>query len=247
MISLTSIGVALLGGIVSFLSPCVIPLVPAYLSFLTGMGFDELKDRKNARLSEIMVPALLFVAGFTLIFVVLGASASVLGSFLKQYQNVLSIVGGVLVLVFGLFMTGIIKIPALSREARFDMGASKKFGQWSGFFLGMTFAAGWTPCIGPILGSILALASAEASVGAGVVLLLIYSIGLALPFLLVAFFFDRLIKYWGFLNKYAAVLNKVAGVILIIIGIMLATGLFGSFSTWLMGYIPAIKLNLPSL
>lgn len=245
MTSVSALTIAFLGGLVSFISPCVIPLLPAYLSFLTGLTPEELKKRGS--MGKILVPSLLFVLGFTVIFVALGATASVLGTFMRSYQRILMLIGGILVVVFGLFMTGLIKVPWMYGEHRMDLSKTKSFGRFSGFFMGMAFAAGWTPCIGPILGSILTLASTTSSANQGIVLLLVYSAGLAVPFLLVALLYGYFAPYLGFITRYSVIINRVAGVILIIVGILIATNMFGRLALLAAGYIPALNINLPKL
>lgn len=245
MPSISALTIAFLGGLVSFISPCVIPLLPAYLSFLTGLTPEELKKRRS--MGKILVPSLLFVLGFTVIFVALGATASVLGTFMRSYQRIFMLIGGILVVVFGLFMTGLIKVPWMYGEHRMDLSKTKSFGRFSGFFMGMAFAAGWTPCIGPILGSILTLASTTSSANQGIVLLLVYSAGLAVPFLLVALLYGYFAPYLGFITRYSVIINRVAGVILIIVGILIATNMFGRLALLAAGYIPALNINLPKL
>lgn len=245
MPSVSALTIAFIGGLVSFISPCVIPLLPAYLSFLTGLTPEELQ--RKGSVSKILVPSLLFVAGFTVVFVALGATASVLGAFMRSYQRVFMIAGGVLVIVFGLFMTGLIKVPWMYGEHRMDLSKAKSFGRFSGFFMGMAFAAGWTPCIGPILGSILTLASTTNSANQGIILLLIYSLGLAVPFLLVALLFGFFAPYLGFISRYSVIINRVAGVILIVVGILIATNMFGRLALLAAGYIPTVDIKLPML
>jgi len=226
---------AFLGGLLSFFSPCVLPLIPAYLTFLTGLSTEELQDKPP--LSKTLVPALLFVAGFSAIFIALGASASVLGSILKQYQKTITVIGGILVIVFGILMTDLIKIPALYGDTRFDMGKTKGFGRYFAFFTGMAFGAGWTPCIGPILATILAFAASSASVASGTLLLATYSIGLGLPFLAVALLFGFFAPYLKFMSVHASAIKRAAGVILACFGFLIATGLFSRFVQLLSGYI----------
>lgn len=243
--SLAAIGIAFIGGVVSFLSPCVIPLVPGYLSFISGMSITELSEQGNKR--ALLTPALLFVAGFTLVFVAFGASASLLGSLLKDYQTVVQIVGGLLVAVFGILMTGIIKVPWLYGEFRMDPSKARFAGNLSGLFVGMAFAAGWTPCIGPVLGAILTLASATTTASEGVVLLLSYSAGLAIPFILVAVLFSRARPVLQFVQRYSTTINRVAGAILFAIGLLIATGWFSRLALWMAGYIPSVTISLPTL
>jgi len=205
---------------------------------MTGLSVAELSSSER-RISRVIVPALLFVVGFSLVFVALGASASVLGEFLVQYRGVVERVGGVLVVGFGVLMLGIVKVPWLYGEARGDMATSRTFGKAAAVIMGMTFAAGWTPCVGPILGTILGMAGASGSVGRGALLLVAYSAGLALPFLLVALAFDRatpLLKWFG---KHAVAVNRTAGVVLIVIGLLIATGRFGVLAGWLARYVPS--------
>lgn len=229
---------AFAAGLLTFLSPCVLPLIPGYLSFMTGLTSAELADESH-RTSEVMVPALLFVMGFSIIFVALGASASVLGQFLSQYRVLLEKVAGVVVVLFGVLMLGIIKVPGLYGEARFDLSRARSFGRWAGLVMGMAFAAGWTPCVGPILGSILALAGTSGSVAKGALLLLVYSIGLGVPFLLVAFLFGRVTPLLKWLNRHALIINRVAGVVLIAVGILIFSGKFTLIAAYLARFLPA--------
>jgi len=232
---------AFAAGVVSFLSPCVLPLIPAYLSFITGLTATELSTPR-AGMREVLVPSLLFVGGFSFVFVALGASASVLGSFLFDYRGVLVRVAGIAVFALGFFMLGIIKVPWLYGEARFEMGAARRFGSVAALVMGMAFAFGWTPCVGPILGSILALASTTADVTQGALLLLTYSVGLGLPFILVALLFGRLRPALGWLNKHAMTINRVAGVLLMVVGVLIFTGQLSVLAGWLTRVLPSVEL-----
>lgn len=233
---------AFAAGIVSFLSPCVLPLIPAYLSFMTGLTIAELSGRRGGS-ARVMVPAVLFVLGFSLVFVGLGISATVLGQFLVQYRGIAEKVGGVLVMAFGLLMLGIIKVPWLYGEARADMAASRRFGRAAALVMGMSFAAGWTPCVGPILGAILGLAAGQTGdIGRGALLLLAYSAGLGVPFLLVALLFERVRPLLGWLNRHAVTVNRVAGVLLIIVGALIVTGRLGTLATWLTKVVPSLQV-----
>ena len=238
-----SVGVvaAFIAGLLSFLSPCVLPLIPAYLSFMTGLTTAELagSDRSTAR---VMVPAVLFVAGFSIVFIGLGASASVLGEFLSQYRSIVEKVGGVVVIAFGLLMMGVVKVPWLYGEARADMGVSRRFGRGAALVMGMAFAAGWTPCVGPILGSILALAASSGDVARGVLLLSAYSLGLGVPFLLVAVLFDRSAPLLRWLNRHSLVINRVAGLMLVAVGLLILTGRLGALATWLTKAVPTLPV-----
>jgi cytochrome c-type biogenesis protein len=228
-------------GLISFLSPCVLPLIPAYLSFMTGLTTAELSGEHRATAS-VMAPAFLFVSGFTLVFVALGASASVLGQFLVQYRGIAQVVGGVLVMAFGVLMLGIIKVPWLYGEARADLAASRRFGRAAALVLGMSFAAGWTPCVGPILAAILGLAGSSGNVARGALLLLAYSLGLGLPFLLVALLFDRVTPLLNWLNRHSLVINRVAGATLVLVGALIATGRLGLLASWLTKVVPTISV-----
>jgi cytochrome c-type biogenesis protein len=234
-----SVGIvaAFVAGLLSFLSPCVLPLIPAYLSFMTGMTTVELSDQKRSRVS-VMVPALLFVAGFTVVFVALGASASVLGQFLTEYRDLVEKIGGLLIIAFGVLMLGVIKVPWLYGEARTDMSASRKFGRAAAFVMGMSFAAGWTPCVGPILAAILGLAGSTGDVARGSLLLLSYSLGLGLPFLAVALVFERATPLLRWLNRHSLVINRVGGGFLILVGVLVLSGRLAALGTWLSRVLP---------
>lgn len=234
------VAAALLAGLLSFLSPCVLPLIPAYLSFMTGLTTAELSENGEAW-RRILVPSLLFVAGFSVIFVSLGASASVIGQFLAQYRLVIERVAGIVVVGFGVLMLGIIKVPWLYGEARVEMGKARSFGRGASFVMGMAFAAGWTPCVGPMLGSILALAGSSGDVGRGALLLLAYSAGLGIPFVAVALLFGRLTPLMRWLNRHALTINRVAGGLLIVVGVLIFTGQLGVLGAWLTDVLPTIE------
>lgn len=246
MPSLFAIVIAFLAGTLSFLSPCVLPLIPGYLSFMTGMSTAQLSEERSGA-SRTMVPAFLFVAGFSIVFVALGASASILGQFLDSYRDIVERVAGVAVIAFGILMLGIVKVPWLYGEARVGMDRSRVFGRSAALVMGMAFAAGWTPCVGPILGSILALASSSGDVGKGSLLLLVYSAGLGVPFLLVALLFERVTPLLKWLQRYSLVINRVAGALLVGIGLLIVSGRLGVITTWLTGVIPAIEVGLPGI
>lgn len=219
-----SFPLAFLAGVFSFLSPCVLPLVPSYVSFITGVSFEDLKegtDRKKIRFLTI-TNSLAFICGFSLIFIALGASSSVVGQFFFNYQDWIRIVGGVLVILFGLFISGIVKIDFLTRERKFHM-SGKPAGYIGSFLVGMTFAAAWTPCIGPILGTILLYASSHGSAAYGFKLLSVYSLGLAVPFFLSSLMFNTFLSYSAKIRKYMRVIMLSSGALLIIFGILLLT------------------------
>lgn len=197
-----SIPVAFLAGVVSFLSPCVLPLVPGYISMLSGASIEELKAGAGASLvGRILRNSVAFVVGFSFVFVVLGASATAVGRFLLEQRTVFNLVAGVIIIIFGLHLTGLIKIPLLYREARMSAGAPRR-GLVGSFVLGFAFAFGWTPCIGPILTGVLALAATRDTVFQGIFLLGVYSTGLAIPFLLTALGLSQFLKFYGRFRKY---------------------------------------------
>ncbi len=226
--------IAFLAGLLSFLSPCVLPLVPSYLSFITGMsGVAELEARRHLAL----VHAVLFVLGFTLIFAALGATATALGRALNAYQHWLERIGGVLIIFFGLVTLGVIRIPALAREARFQM-ADQPLGFLGSVLAGAAFGAGWTPCIGPILGSILLYTSTRADLSQGLLLLGAYSLGLALPFLAAAWALEAFLRWFQRFRRYIGWVERIAGALLVVVGVLLLSGSFSMMSAWLQDLTP---------
>lgn len=222
-----SILVALLAGILSFLSPCVLPLLPSYLSFIAGLSFEELQGSvANPRTRRaILVNSLCFVLGFSLVFIALGAGATLLGQALFQYQALIRRIGGGLVVVLGLYVAGWLRIPFLMREWRADLG-SRPAGYLGAVLTGITFAAGWTPCIGPILGSILTLASVTETASTGIVLLAAYSAGLAIPFLVSSLLIDRFLAFFDRFKHFFPVVTRASGLILVVVGLLLLTDYF---------------------
>lgn len=213
---------AFLAGFLSFLSPCVLPLVPSYISFITGISFEDLtsaKDKKRIRFLTLS-NSLLFISGFSLVFVSLGASSSFLGKIFFRYQDWIRIIGGVVVILFGLFISGIIKPIFLLKEKRFHL-QGRPAGYVGSFIIGMTFAAAWTPCIGPILGTILLYAASEGSTLYGLKLLLIYSLGLALPFFLSSIATNTFLSYSKIFYRFMRIIMFLSGLLLIFFGIML--------------------------
>jgi cytochrome c-type biogenesis protein len=225
--------VAFVAGILSFLSPCVLPLVPSYVSFITGLSLDELGQRRWLALTH----ALLFVSGFTIIFLALGASATQLGRLLNQYQVWLERIGGLLVIFFGLYLMGVIRLGALARERRFHL-QDKPLGYLGSLLVGLAFGAGWTPCIGPILGAILTYAAVETSLREGMTLLLAYSLGLAVPFLVAALAVERFIEWFRRFRRFIPLTTRLAGGILVLVGLLLVTGYFTMLAAWLQSLTP---------
>lgn len=230
--------VAFAAGLLSFLSPCVLPLVPSYVGFLTGMSVSEAASRKRIALLH----ALCFVIGFSLIFILLGASATALGRALKYYQVWLTRAGGLLVVLFGLYCLGVLRIGALQVERRIHL-EDKPVGFLGSVLVGMAFGAGWTPCIGPILGAILGLATAEQEVGRGMLLLAAYSAGLAVPFLVAAVAVEQFFDWFQGFRRYLPWVMRVSGVLLIVVGLLMMTGEFTRLAGWLQSLTPAALRN----
>ena len=237
-----SIGLAavFLGGTVSFLSPCVLPLVPSYLSFITGMSLEDLRDGVDRRAT--MTHALLFVGGFTLIFVLMGASASFLGQFFRYYQVWIARAGGAIIIVLGLHLTGVLRLTPLERERRVQLN-DKPVGYLGTLGVGAAFGAGWTPCIGPILGTALTLAATRDHMWAGVGYLFVYSMGLAVPFLLSTLALDSFLRGFQRFRRLLPAVQITAGVLLIVIGLMLITDTFTILSTYLIRFTPSFLLE----
>src|SRR6476646_12295252 len=216
---------AFLAGLVSFLSPCVLPLVPGYISLISGAGVEELKAQESRLLGRVMMNSLAFILGFSIVFVTLGAISTEGGQWLARYKSVLAQVAGVVIIVFGLHLTGLFKIKALYTDARLH---SVKGGStpWGAFLIGFAFAFGWTPCVGPILAVILGFAAAQNSVSKGILLLTLYSLGLAVPFLLTAFGIERFLKFYGGFRRHMHALEVASGGLLIALGVLLVFGKF---------------------
>ncbi|PYV69940.1 MAG: cytochrome C biogenesis protein [Acidobacteria bacterium] len=216
---------AFLAGLVSFLSPCVLPLVPGYVSLISGVGVEELKVQEASVLRKVMLNSLAFIAGFSIVFVTLGAISTEVGQLAAQYKAVLARVAGVLIIVFGLHLTGILRIKALYADKRLH---SVKGGStpWGAFVIGFAFAFGWTPCVGPILSVILGFAAAQDSVSKGILLLTIYSLGLAVPFLLTSLLMERFLKFYGHFRSFMHAIEVLSGGLLIALGLLLVFGKF---------------------
>ena len=225
--------IAFLAGVVSFLSPCVLPLIPGYISMLSGESIDELRAGTGVGVvRRIFSNSIAFVIGFSTVFIALGASATWVGNFLATRRRIFEIVAGIIIIVFGLHLTGLVKIPFLYRDKRIDTGAPKR-GLLGSFILGFAFAFGWTPCIGPILTGILAIAATRDTVYAGMFLLAVYSAGLAIPFLLTGLGLSQFLKFYGRFRKYLQAVEVGSGVLLVGIGLLIA---FNKF-TVLSGYL----------
>jgi cytochrome c-type biogenesis protein len=233
-------GGALLAGLVSFLSPCVLPLVPPYLCYMTGVTLDQLVGDREERLARrtVMLSALAFVLGFSTIFVLLGATASVIGRYVASYSGVLSIVGGVIIIVMGLHFLGVFRIAFLSRQMRMDI--DNEAGPVGSYLMGLAFAIGWTPCIGPVLGTILLVAGTEQTVGQGAILLAVYSLGLGLPFLIAGFFAGPFMRFMRRFRGHLGTVERVMGGLLVVTGVLFMTGQITTFSFWIISMFPAL-------
>ncbi len=235
-----AMAIALFAGVISFLSPCVLPIVPPYLAYISGVALTDLTDRSQAR-AKAFVPALFFVLGLSTVFLFLGFTASAIGSIFLQYQGWFNTIAGIIVMIFGAHFVGVYRIGFLDREARVDVG-DRGGSAFGAYVLGLAFAFGWTPCIGPQLGAILSLAASEANVARGTVLLAIYAIGLGVPFLLVAAFLPRLSGLMGWMKRHMARIERVMGLLLWTIGLLMLTGGFSAFSFWLLETFPALAV-----
>jgi cytochrome c-type biogenesis protein len=214
---------AFLAGFLSFLSPCVLPLIPAYFTFITGFSLEELNENRNSEIrKKVVFSTVSFVCGFSLVFILMGASASYLGGLIYNYRETIRIIGGILIILMGVHLTGIIRIPGLDVEKRIHM--DKKPLHFLGtFIIGMAFGAGWSPCIGPLLGSILIIAGSQETVRQGIVLLAIYSAGLALPFIILSVFIHLILMVIKKASRFLQYINAAAGILLIIAGLILVT------------------------
>jgi cytochrome c-type biogenesis protein len=236
-----SILAALFAGLLSFLSPCVLPLVPPYLAYLAGASIERLADAepKPRVRRETLVAALLFVAGFSTVFVALGAGASAIGGLLRLYSHELSIVAGVFIIIMGLHFLGITPIALLHRQARLDV--QKPVGLWGAYLMGFAFALGWTPCIGPILATILAVAASEATVTKGAGLLTVYSLGLGVPFVIAALAVEPFAAFLTRFRRHLAHMEKIMGGLLVLTGLAFLLGFFTQLNSWLIEAFPALQ------
>ncbi|WP_137391761.1 cytochrome c biogenesis CcdA family protein [Rhodoligotrophos defluvii] len=236
-----SYAAALLAGAISFLSPCVLPLVPPYLCFIAGTSLEEMADKQASPrvTARVMLAALLFVLGFATVFVMLGATASAIGQLVREYLWLLAQIAGVVIIIMGLHFLGLFRIPILNREARYHH-ESRPAGLIGAYVVGLAFAFGWTPCIGPVLAAILTLAAAEDSVTRGAVLLGVYSLGLGIPFLASAAAIRAFLTFMQRFRRHIGTVEKVMGGLLVLAGIMFLTGTMTAFSFWLLETFPAL-------
>ena len=240
MASDVSLFAALIAGLVSFLSPCVLPLVPPYLVYLAGTSLERLADDdpRTGSTRDTVLAALLFVAGFSTVFVALGASASLFGALLRAYSYQLGLIAGVAIIVMGLHFLGITPIRWLMQEKRLDV--VRPVGFWGAYVMGLCFAFGWTPCIGPILAAILAVAASEQTVTRGAGLLAVYSAGLGIPFVIAAFAIEPFARFLSRMRNHLHRVEQVMGVLLVLTGIAFLTGFISTASYWLLEMFPAL-------
>ncbi len=239
-----SFGLAFLAGLVSFLSPCVLPLVPSYVTFVTGMTLDELTaNGRHAARRRAALHALLFVLGFSLVFVALGATATALGATLRRALPLLQQIGGVVIAAFGLSMLGVLRLPSLMRDRRVHL-ASKPAGLAGSVLVGVAFGAGWTPCIGPVLASILLYAGMEATMTRGMLLLVAYSVGLGIPFLVAAVGLNWYLAGARRVMRWLRPLELGAGALLVVMGVLLFTGHFSTLASYLAGFGQLLPVDL---
>ncbi len=230
--------IAAFAGLLSFLSPCVLPIVPPYLAYMGGISMSQMSDDAAARRS-VTLSALFFVLGLSTVFLLLGFTASAFGAFFLQNQDWFVIGAGVVVMIFGMHFVGVFRIAIMDREMRVEAG-DRGGSVFGAYILGLAFAFGWTPCIGPILGSILTLAASEGSVARGTLLLGFYALGLGLPFLLVAAFFPRFKGFMAWMKRHMERIERIMGLLLWTVGLMMVTGQFTRFSWWLLERFPAL-------
>lgn len=240
-----SFPLAFAAGLVSFLSPCVLPVVPSYVAFVSGLTLEELRDGSvaGARRAAVL-HSLAFVAGFTAVFMTLGWAATAAGQAFARTLPWLSRLGGVALVVFGLYLTGLVKLPALSREVRLHL-ASRPSGYVGSFLVGVAFGAGWTPCIGPILASILLYVGMEATRGEGALLLATYAVGLGIPLLAASAMFNGFLAGVGRMRRWMVPLERLAGAVLVLVGVMMVTGSYATLAAFLAGMGQLVNLEMP--
>jgi cytochrome c-type biogenesis protein len=229
-------------GVLSFISPCVLPIVPGYLSFISGVSFDEMQnsDNRSRVRNRIVANSIFFIIGFSVVFIALGASATVVGRFLHEQISLISKIAGVIIIIFGLHMIGVFKIPFLNYEKRFHT-AGKQLGFFGAFLVGLAFAFGWTPCIGPILAAILAIASQQDSVGKGMVLLTSYSLGLGVPFLLTGMSLTAFYTAFNRFKRHLHTVEVVGGIMLVAVGALIMTNYLTILSGYLSRWLPFLN------
>ena len=231
--------VSFIAGLISFLSPCVLPIVPPYIAYMSGVALTEIENRKGRQ--KIVFTALFFVLGLSTVFIFLGFSASAIGAIFFEYQTLLNTIAGLVIMLFGLHFLGIFRLQFLDREARFEV-ENYQGTVFGSYVLGLAFAFGWTPCIGPQLGAILSLAASNGSIVKGTMLLAFYAMGLGIPFLIFAIFINRLEGFLKFFKQYFQIIERIMGLLLWTVGLLMLTGGFSSISFWLLETFPALGI-----
>ncbi len=234
-----TLGAAFVAGLLSFLSPCILPLVPPFLCYMAGVSVTDLSSERADLRPRILVSALAFVAGFSLVFVALGSTASMVGRFVSAHLSALGVLAGALIIVMGLHFLGLLRIPLLYRSATLQI-ESRPAGVAGAFVMGLAFAFGWTPCAGPILAAVLMMAGAEDTTGRGALLLLAYSVGTGIPFLIAAAFTGRFVAALGRARRHLGAVEKTMGAFLVVTGLMFLTGLMPTVSEWLLERFPGL-------
>lgn len=237
---LPAILIALSAGVLSFLSPCVLPIVPPYLAYMGGVSMAEMDSDRSAR-RRVLMTAVFFVMGLSTVFLLLGFAFSTLGRMFLQLQDWFLMGAGVVIMIFGAHFIGVFRIKFLDQDARMDAG-DKGGSAFGAYVLGLAFAFGWTPCLGPILGAILGLAASEADLARGTTLLAAYALGLGIPFLLVAAFFPRLKGFMAWMKRHLGQIEKTSGLLLWTVGLMMLTGQFSALSFWMLETFPALAV-----
>jgi len=237
-----SLGGAFLAGLISFVSPCVLPIVPPYMAYLAGLTFDELQDEGRSADStrQLISAAGAFVLGFTTVFVALGTTASLIGQSVARYFDVLSIIAGAIIVVMGLHFLGVFRIALLYRDTRIQVNR-RPAGMAGAYVMGLAFAFGWTPCVGPVLAAILFVAGAEGTAGRGALLLAVYSLGIGLPFLLAAVFATRFLRWAARFRRHLHKVEMVMGAILVATGMLFMTGQMSAIANWLLETFPVFE------
>ena len=233
----TTLSIAFLAGLISFLSPCVLPLIPGYISYISGTSFNKISERKN---DLIVIKTIFFTLGFSLVFIAFGSAASLIGKFFLVNSDILRITAGLIIIFFSLQLLGIINLKFMNKDIRiFIDGYSRSL--VFPFIVGASFGFGWTPCIGPILGSILALAAIEENIGKSILLLSFYSLGLAIPFIISGILIDKFLFFSKSFRKYILIITKVGGTILLLTGIAILTGQLQVLGFFILEYFPALE------
>ena len=233
----TTLSIAFLGGLISFLSPCVLPLIPGYISYISGSSFDKIKEKKS---NLIFLKTIFFTLGFSFVFIALGSTATFVGQFFLFNSNILRIIAGVIIIIFSLHLIGFVNFNFMNKDIRFFNDKYNNNLSFP-FIVGAAFGFGWTPCIGPILGSIIALAALEETIAQGILLLSFYSLGLAIPFIISGVLIDKFLLFSKTFNKFTSIITKIGGLILFLTGVAILTGQLQILGIFIMQYFPLFE------